>query len=50
MRKLAKKYYGSASKFKAIYKANKKAIDKKNKKLKVKNKYAIHKGMRLLIP
>lgn len=46
---IAKKYYGSASKMTAIYKANKSKIDKRNKGKKV-TKYTIYKGQKLLIP
>lgn len=53
LQKISKKYYGSYSLYPTIYKANKKAIDKRNKVKKgkkKKNKYTIYPKMRLLIP
>ncbi|MGN0489329.1 MAG: LysM peptidoglycan-binding domain-containing protein [Ruminococcus sp.] len=46
---LAQKYYKKGSKYKTIYTANKKAIDKKNKGKKV-TKYTIWEGTKLYIP
>lgn len=56
LQKLAKKYLGDKKKYKKIYKANKKLIDKRNKKEKKKNpeatisKYKIYKDQVLVIP
>ena len=56
LRKLAKKYLGSANKYKTIYNANKKLIDARNKKERKKHpkkkisKYTIYKGQVLVIP
>lgn len=56
LQKLAKKYLGDRKKYKKIYKANKKLIDKRNKKERKKNpgknisKYTIYKDQVLVIP
>ncbi len=56
LQKLAKKYLGDKKKYKKIYKANKKLIDKRNKKERKKNpgkkisKYKIYKDQVLVIP
>lgn len=56
LQKLAKKYLGSSKKYKAIYDANKKLIDARNKKERKKHpkkkisKYTIYKGQVLTIP
>ena len=55
LRRLAKKYLGSAKKYKLIYQANKKLIDSRNKKERKKHpkkkisKYTIYKGQVLII-
>lgn len=56
LQKLAKKYLGDRKKYKKIYKANKKLIDKRNKKERKKHpgkkvsKYKIYKDQVLVIP
>lgn len=56
LQKLARKYLGDRKKYKKIYKANKKLIDKRNKKERKKNpgkkisKYTIYKDQVLVIP
>ncbi len=56
LQKLAKKYLGSSKKYKAIYDANKKLIDARNKQERKKHpkkkisKYTIYKGQVLAIP
>lgn len=46
---IARKYYGSGTKFSKIYSANKSTIDKRNRGTHV-NKYTIYPNQRLLIP